>query len=225
MSGRRRGIPSSFLDEPSGALVWALHNWPRLTGEPRPASALDVGCGGGRNACFLAASGVAAVGVDYSEVALGRAQDRARGRVPVIQADLSEGLPVRGARFQLVCDLFVYKHLVGAATRAGYRKEIARVLRPDGRLLLSLAEAGDGYYAACPDLEGASAPRTVTDPVAGIASVLFSFEELLHEMSDLFALEMSWHKEKPGLMHGGEYVRRTMATIWRPATDSGTGIH
>jgi hypothetical protein len=93
---------------------------------------------------------------------------------------------------------------------------MARVLRPDGRLLLSLAEASDGYYAACPDLEGPSAPRTVMDPVAGVASVLFSFEELLSEMSDLFALEMSWHKEKPGLMHGREYIRRTMATIWRP---------
>jgi SAM-dependent methyltransferase len=219
MSGRdawdreylRRGIPSSFRDQPSGALVWALDNWPRLTGAARPRSALDVGCGSGRNTCFLAASGVAAVGVDYSEVAL----SQARGRAPVLQADLTAGLPVCGAHFHLVCDLFVYKHLMGAPTRAAYRKEIARVLRADGRLLLSLAEPGDGYYSACPDLEPATAPRTVLDPVAGIASVLFSFAELLDEMSDLFALEMSWRKEKPGIMHGREYVRRTMATLWR----------
>jgi SAM-dependent methyltransferase len=194
----RRGIPSSFREEPSGALVWALENM------PLPGAALDAGCGTGRNTAYLRTRGVSAVGLDYSTVAL------ARARVPVVRGDLTEGLPFRGAQFDLVCDLFVYKHIIPVPARAAYRKEIARVLRPDGRLLLSLAHVDDGYYAACP-----KRGEAVFDPTTDVASVLFTMDELIAEMSDLFTLATSIQKEKPGMMHGRRYRRRTMATIWR----------
>jgi len=209
----RRGIPSSYRDEPSGALVWTLENWKRLTGEDRPGAALDLGCGTGRNTAFLAASGVVAVGVDYSDVALAKAS----ARVAVVLADLGAGFPLRGARFDLVSDLFAYKHMIDKAARSKYRGEVARVLRPDGRWLVSLADVRDDYYAACPDYGTAGVPRCIIDPRAGIASVLFSLEELVSELSDRFTLQMCWLKEKPGMMYGREYRRRTIASIWQVA--------
>ena len=204
----RRGIPSSFRDEPSGSLVWALESWFRLTGEARPESALDSGCGTGRNTAFLRAKGIAAVGVDFADAALTQAGRRA----VVVQADLTAGIPFHGASFDLVCDLFVYKHLVDAALRAAYRREIARVLRPYGRLFVSLAEARDGFYSTCEHVGD-----SVVDPVTGVGSVLFTLADLIDELSDCFALEMSWEKQKPGMMHGREYPRRTIASIWRLA--------
>ena len=91
----RRGIPSSYRDEPSGALLWALANWRRLTGRDTPASALDVGCGTGRNTCYLAGLGARTVGVDFSSAALARARARAAGlpAAPAfVLADAARGL-------------------------------------------------------------------------------------------------------------------------------------
>jgi hypothetical protein len=107
--------------------------------------------------------------------------------------------------------------MLEASDRAAYRGELARVLCPDGRLLLSLAERSDEYYGGCPVLD-AGDRLTVLDPHAGIGSVLFSLEELKNEFGDRFVLEMCWHKEKLGRMHGRTYLRRSLATLWRLAT-------
>jgi SAM-dependent methyltransferase len=198
--------------------VWAIENWRRLTGRRAPAAALDLGCGTGRNACYLASLGALVVGVDFSAAALARAASRAAasGNAPrFVLADVSAGLSFPSGRFDLVSDIFVYKHLVDPAVRAAYRREVARVLAPGGRFVLSLAGAADGYYGQCPDVAPGRRPRVVLDPESDIASVIFTFAELMAELSGVFALEMSWLREKPGLMHGREYRRRTVASIWR----------
>ena len=67
----RRGIPSSYRDGPSGAVVWAFS---RGLGGSR---GLDVGCGTGRNTLYAAAQGLRMTGFDRSAAAIERA--RARG--------------------------------------------------------------------------------------------------------------------------------------------------
>lgn len=220
---RRGGIPSSYRGDPSTVLKWALHNWPFLTGRPTPLTALDSGCGTGRNARHLADCGAAVVGLDISDAAIGECVRRGTGgrqHPAYLLCDVTKGLPLRAERFDLVCDIFVYKHIVDSDLRAMYRGEIARVLAANGRLLLSLAEERDEYYAGCPDAPGSSAGdadsnRVVLDPAAAVQSVLFSKDSLVAEMSDVFVLEMCWDREQLGIMHGRQYVRRTMATIWR----------
>lgn len=220
---KNRGIPSSVRDEPSGVLLWALANWPLLTGRERPERALDVGCGAGRNAACLAERGSEVDAFDGSSAAIERANARAAATLrnpPRFRVhDLTDGLPFPDASFDLVSDIFVYKHQTAAAARTAYRAELARVLRPDGVLLLSLADRDDGYYSTCPDLPGAAPEgigRLIVDPVVGIGSVLFSLDELIAEFSDCFALQMLWRKHKMGPMHGGDYLRRTIATLWKP---------
>lgn len=209
----RGGIPSSYRQEPSGALTWALANWRTLTGRDRPVSALDVGCGTGRNACYLASLGIDVLAFDSSERAIELARERACPARFLVH-DLSDGIPALNAGFDLVADIFVYKHLVDAGLRAAYRNELARVLKPGGRLLVSLAEPEDGYYGACPEPQPGRRPRVVVDPAAGIASVLFSLAELEAEFAGRFELEMAWRKRKPGPMHGTTFMRRTLASIW-----------
>ena len=209
----RGGIPSSYRESPSGALEWAVKNWPLLTGLDRPATALDIGCGTGRNTCHMASAGIDVLGFDISETALDLARRRACA-ARFVKHDLREGLPASDASIDLATDLFVYKHLISSEVRAAYRRELARVLRPTGHVLLSVAEPDDGYYGACPEPEPGRRPRVIIDPAAGIASVLFTLEELREEFAGCFRLEMAWRKEKPGPMHGATYVRRTAASIW-----------
>jgi SAM-dependent methyltransferase len=218
---RRAGMPSSSRDTPSSTVVWAFDNWSRLGGGDAPRRGLDVGCGTARNTVYAANRGTRMIGFDSSEVAIAQGRERvardAGGEAELLVHDLRSGLPAGGGEIDIALDVFVYKHQVEPAARRSYRAELLRVLAPTGRLLISLAEPHDGYYAACPPSTTASAsPNAIRDPIAGIDSVLFSLDALAAEMEDGFQLEMAWHKQQHGTMHGREYARRTLATLWRP---------
>ena len=214
----RRGIPSSVRDEPSGVLLWALGVWPLVVGGEGPSRVLDVGCGTGRNSMYLARRGARVLGFDSSRRAIEIAKQRAAVDASVEFAlhDLERGLPGENGTYDLVTDIFVYKHQMSRSGRRRYRAELARVLSPTGVLLVSLAGDDDGYYSICPAApNGDYGARAVVDPEVGIGSVLFTLESLWAEMGDRFRLEMSWQKLKDGEMHGGTYRRSTIATLWR----------
>lgn len=220
---RHGGIPSSVSAEPSTTLLWALSNWSYLTGNPRPRTALDVGCGTGRNTLHLARLGIHTTGFDFSEEALERAAERLsklqRPDFQLYRHNLTEGLPVTDKSIDLLCDIFVYKHQIAASERRLYRDEMKRVLAPNGRILLALAEIRDGYYSQCPAF--AVQPEQagieyVSDTAIQVGSVLFTLDGLTAEMADHFELEMSWLKRREGVMHNKNYLRYTLATIWAP---------
>lgn len=215
---REGGIPSSNRLQPSGVLVWVSDNWSRLDGVTDPiATALDVGCGTGRNAVFLANQGVQVVAFDASSAAVAQAMTTKVDNLRVLQHDLTQGLPVADGVIDLVSDIFVYKHQIDATARRVYRRAVRQKLAVRGRWLLSIALHDDGYYAACPirpPQEGN--PLTVVDPVNQIPSVLFSVQEIMDEVSDQFEPEMFWLKTKRGPMHGRDYLRRTLALLCKP---------
>lgn len=95
-----------------------------------PVTILDAGCGTGNNLSHLARYG-RALGVDLSEEAL--AFCRARG-VAAARAELL-ALPFPDARFDCVTSLDVIYHR-WVRDDAGAVREMARVLRPGGLLLL-----------------------------------------------------------------------------------------
>lgn len=215
----RRGIPSSHRDEPSGVVKWALSNLPYVDGRAG-GSALDLGCGTGRNSLALVESGFHSVSaMDFSSVALETARKRPGAQaVDFQQGDVTKPLPFPDSAYDLATDVFVYFHQLADRDRLNYRREIHRVLKPRGILLISLATSGDGYYSSCSlgplDPEIASC-RLTWDPVAEVGNILLTFDELRAEFSDLFDLQMTWLKRKSGVMHGTEYVRETMASLWR----------
>lgn len=218
---QRRGIPSSSRVEPSTTVHWALANWHYITGQKLPSTALDVGTGTGRNAAYMSSLGIHVTAFDCSSVAI----DIARSRFPLIVQngslsfelrDLTQGLPGNSDCYDLISDIFVYKHQMLASDRLAYRKEVRRTLRDNGRLLLSLAHVNDGYYSTCPRISSGVLEIAVLDPIAGIGSILFSLDSLCVEMSDFFELEISWFKIKEGIMHNKLYLRHTLATIWKP---------
>lgn len=100
-----------------------------------PGRALDLGCGEGRNAIWLAEQGWRVTALDVSTVALARARTIARKRgvdVTWIEADLHEELLPLGD-FDLV--LLVYMHPPGAQRQAMVRNA-ASLLAPGGTLLV-----------------------------------------------------------------------------------------
>jgi SAM-dependent methyltransferase len=81
-----------------------------------PGTALDLACGEGRNAVWLAEQGWSVTGVDFSEVALAKARGLAARRgvtgVRFVAEDLTAYVPAPGA-FDLV--VLAYLHLPSAA--------------------------------------------------------------------------------------------------------------
>jgi SAM-dependent methyltransferase len=133
-------VPSDFHDAawvavPEGARPEAFA--PRrafLLHAVRPGDrVLDLGCGDGAFAAELAGAGAQPVGVDVSEEAV----RRARAAQPNIDFHLVEAgapLPFEDASFDVVWAGEVIEHVLDVA---GLLSEVRRVLRPEGRLLVT----------------------------------------------------------------------------------------
>ena len=119
-------------------LVWSAEPNRFLVAETsglEPGRALDLACGEGRSALWLAGRGWRVTAVDFSSVALekGRTLAAERGvEVDFVLADLVEWEPPRGA-FDLVVILYLQ---VPAADRRPILGRAADALSPGGTLLL-----------------------------------------------------------------------------------------
>ena len=98
-----------------------------------PGRALDLGCGHGRNAVFLARRGFAVDGVDYSQEALDWAGARvaeAGVAVALTKRNVFEWQP-EPASYALVYDSGCFHH-IPPHRRRGYVELVVRALKPGG---------------------------------------------------------------------------------------------
>jgi ubiquinone/menaquinone biosynthesis C-methylase UbiE len=93
---------------------------------------LDVGCGTGRLAVALAERGARVWGVDPSEQMLAEAKAHSEGKVALKRAS-AESLPFKDGWFEAA----VFRLVVHLLDRPGSFAEAARVLAPDGRILIA----------------------------------------------------------------------------------------
>ncbi len=139
----------------SPGFVWSAEPNRLLVAEVEglaPGRALDVACGEGRNAVWLAQLGWRVTGVDFSEVALAKARQLAESRgveVEWVPADLVEYEPP--AAMDLVVILYLQ---LAAAQRREVLRRAAAALAPGGTLLalghdlLNLTEGCGGPTSA-----------------------------------------------------------------------------
>ena len=102
-------------------------------------AALDLGCANGRHAELLAALADRVVGVDVSRELLATARDRGRERgfeVDLLQADAAT-LPLAADAFDVAVYVATLHHLRPRSRRVASLDELARVLAPTGRALVS----------------------------------------------------------------------------------------
>jgi SAM-dependent methyltransferase len=152
-----------------------------------PGRALDLACGEGRNAIYLAEQGWRVTAVDFSDVALERAERLARRRGVDVDwqlVDLREYRPPAEA-FDLV--VVLYLHLPPAARRSVLARA-ARALAPGGTILVvghDLTNLTDGY----------GGPKN--------AAILFTPDDVTAELPGV-AVERAERVRRPVAVDGGE---------------------
>jgi ubiquinone/menaquinone biosynthesis C-methylase UbiE len=107
----------------------------RAIGDPRGLNVLDLGCGTGRHALWLAAGGATVTGVDFSHGMLDEARRKAGvERIRFVYHDLHTPLPSEDGEVDLVVSGLVLEHL---RELGRFFNEIQRVLKPGGRAVVS----------------------------------------------------------------------------------------
>lgn len=119
----------------------------------RPGRALDLGCGEGADAIWLAQQGWSVTAADISGVALGRARLHAAqagvtGRIGWVQTDLTDGFPA--GSFELVSAQFL--HSPRELPRERILRDAASAVVPGG-VLLVVDHAGWPSWEQDPDHE------------------------------------------------------------------------
>lgn len=146
----------------------------RWAGEGAGKRALDVACGAGRNAVYLAANGCTVQAVDVSSVAVGIGRRRAESqglRVDFVVHDLDLGLPdAIGDSFDLIA-LFRYVDL-------DLLPQLARRLRPEGMLIVEEHLQTEEAVAGPKSAEFRVAPGVLKGRLPGLR-IMHEFEGLV----------------------------------------------
>jgi|AGTN01.1.fsa_nt_gi 2-polyprenyl-3-methyl-5-hydroxy-6-metoxy-1,4-benzoquinol methylase len=103
----------------------------------KPCRTLELGCGTGTNAIYLAQAGFEVTAVDLSELAIKRAKEKAEEKgvsVKFLQGDVTD-LPDLGAPFPFIFDRGTY-HIVRSINLKGFQKTLERYSAPGGFYLV-----------------------------------------------------------------------------------------
>lgn len=103
------------------------------SGTIKPCRALELGCGTGTNAIYLAKSGFDITGVDLSELAIKKAKEKAEKEgvsAKFLLSDVTD-LPDLGAPFPFVFDRGTY-HIVRSINLSGFQKTLEKYVAPGG---------------------------------------------------------------------------------------------
>jgi SAM-dependent methyltransferase len=106
-------------------------------GELNESKTLDVGCGTGENALFLAENGFSVVGIDLSTLAIATAKAKAVKRKVKVDFQLGNALAsdFKNGQFDNAVDSGLF-HTFNDNERISFAREIARVLAIDGKYFM-----------------------------------------------------------------------------------------
>jgi SAM-dependent methyltransferase len=113
--------------------------------DPPRGRALEIGCGTGTNAIWLAQQGFEEAATDLSKIAIVRARDKAAAAGVALELVVADALvdPLPPGPFDLVFDRGCFHVFDAAAERRRFAEQVASVLEPGGRWL-SLVGSTDG---------------------------------------------------------------------------------
>lgn len=134
------------------------HPWPEIReflDDSDGRVGLDIGCGNGRHAELLADCTDRVVGVDVSRQLLEEATARSHDHefdAGWVQGDAAQ-LPIAAAQVDLAVYVAAIHHLPTREARVESLDELARVLAPDGRALVSAWSTTHDRFDRDPDAE------------------------------------------------------------------------
>jgi SAM-dependent methyltransferase len=181
------GFAESYAADNESNLINGFYERPamlELAGDVKARRVLDAGCGSGPLSAALRERGAVVTGFDSSPVMIELAGRRLGREAGLLVADLGKPLPFAGAAFDDVVGSLVLHYLKDWAAPLA---ELRRVLRPGGRLLLSVnhpmvypaVNPGGDYFA----LTQWSDEYTF----GGRTTRLTFWHRPLHAMTDAFA--------------------------------------
>lgn len=115
-------------------------------GKIEPGAVLDICCGTGTNALYLAQQGYAVSGIDISPTAVGMAREKCQNAGVRCQLEVGDAtrLPYPDGSFTLVFDRGCFHH-IPPQERAAFIGGIHRVLQPSGKYQLICFSAKDRW--------------------------------------------------------------------------------
>jgi len=207
---KNRVIPSSTREAPSHVLML----YSELLGFSRMETALDAGCGNGRNSIFLAKKGINVNALDFSKTALEIAHQRVKreglaGKVTLSEHNLGRPLPFDRDSFDLCLDLYVSCHFLDRDMRSGYANELFRMTKRGGYMITAAFDYRDEYYATI------AATRTsvsyVTDPKNSVTKELFDDEGLKSVFCPPFSVSYYAELRFSDVVGNRSYERRILS--------------
>jgi len=174
-------------------------------------SAIDVGCGNGRNLIFLAQMfGMSGVGYDISTSAINQARTASKDLPLSYEARSMAGpLTVPDASQHIALDM-MSSHFLNAAEREALRDELFRVLVPGGYLFIKTFLAdGDLHTRRLLADHPAGEPGSYIHPVIGVAEHAYTEEELVSFLSEKFIIRQIYRSHKH-ILRGKARKRRTI---------------
>ncbi|MBI4337381.1 MAG: class I SAM-dependent methyltransferase [Chloroflexi bacterium] len=126
-----QGTPPWDIGRPQGILMHLARS-----GQVQ-GSVLDVGCGTGENALYLAKQGHDVWGIDASPLAIQKAQEKARARHINVSFQVTDALRLGalGRSFDTVIDSGLF-HIFSDEERPVFAESLASCLRPGGTYLM-----------------------------------------------------------------------------------------
>lgn len=167
------------IETPPDALVELIES-----GRVKPCKAVDLGCGAGNYAVYLAGKGFDVTGVDISETAIGFARENAEKkglRCRFITSDVLGSLDEIRETFDFAYDWSLMHH-VFPDERGKYIENVYRLLNPAGKYLsVCFSEkdiyfGGSGKYRKTP--LGTVLYFSSEDELKGLFSPYFDIKEL-----------------------------------------------
>ncbi|MFI5259412.1 MAG: class I SAM-dependent methyltransferase [Candidatus Limnocylindrales bacterium] len=124
----RTGEPPWDIGRPQPVLV-RLEEQGAIAG-----SVIDVGCGTGENALYLAGRGLDVTGVDLAPTAIARASEKAAARGIRARFEVADALNLRslGRTFDVAVDSGLF-HVFSDQDRARFERSLREVLQPEAR--------------------------------------------------------------------------------------------
>lgn len=209
---QNKGIPSSFNKSPSGSMEFLYKYLKKTKISLSGKTALDLGCGTGRNSISLAKNGVAKVyALDFVPAVIKKIK---KPQIEAICHDLTKPWPIPAKSIDIAIDIFCFKHQATLKTHNFYKSELARVIKKDGLVLIDLAAIDDGYYGHLPKIKFAKEIVKVADHITKVDSLLFTKDSLIRSLKANFLLVDFIRTRKPGKMHSKTYKRSTLKFIF-----------
>lgn len=156
------------IDRPDYNLIHTVENEPIPVG-----NVIDVGCGTGDNAIWLAKQGFRVTGIDYSETAIEMAKVKAK-KAGVVVTFLTFDIlrnKIPGGPYSFAFDRGCYHSFDVKPERKKYAKKVSELLMPGGLWLSLMGNYDDGRLDIGP-------PKRSAEEIAGGVEPYFEIQYL-----------------------------------------------